>query len=417
MRAAAAPPLRWRGSEVSVLSPAAVRRVHYLNPLLGAFVFFLPVQIPIGASRYAPSDLFIVLYTILFISNIRVAARTWSIFHWGLILTFLVGTLLTGLHNGHLNSYVAMNKDAGLLLLLLTYAVITGAARSWGAMRQMLRVFIVACALHGALATISFLATKIAGHDYIPWLNYGGSRVAGMLVDPNAFGGLMAVALVIHATTFFSVEPIVRGFRGYLALAFLSLALVLTLSRSAWIGFAISLLLVMAVRPRIGVGLLATAGAGIALLFLLVGPDRATSILAIADRPNTAYQRIEQIDEAIPMLATSPFVGTGLGSFREQHGWIIHDTAIWMLTEFGVLGIIVYLGLILWYAIVGFIALSRTSGATRCLVLGLLCAHLCMLGVSVGIEAFYQRHWWLVMALLASSFALVTEKHVNTATV
>jgi hypothetical protein len=29
-----------------------------------------------------------------------------------------------------------------------------------------------------------------------------------------------------------------------------------------------------------------------------------------------------------------------------------------------------------------------------------------MPGVSAGIEALYQRHWWLVMAMLASSWVL-----------
>jgi hypothetical protein len=30
-----------------------------------------------------------------------------------------------------------------------------------------------------------------------------------------------------------------------------------------------------------------------------------------------------------------------------------------------------------------------------------------MFGLAMGIEAFYQRHWWLVMGLIGSSFSLV----------
>jgi hypothetical protein len=29
-----------------------------------------------------------------------------------------------------------------------------------------------------------------------------------------------------------------------------------------------------------------------------------------------------------------------------------------------------------------------------------------MFGLAMGIEAFYQRHWWLVLALIASSYSL-----------
>jgi len=29
-----------------------------------------------------------------------------------------------------------------------------------------------------------------------------------------------------------------------------------------------------------------------------------------------------------------------------------------------------------------------------------------MLGVAMGIEAFYQRHWWLIFSLIASSYSL-----------
>jgi hypothetical protein len=38
--------------------------------------------------------------------------------------------------------------------------------------------------------------------------------------------------------------------------------------------------------------------------------------------------------------------------------------------------------------------------------LALLLAHAAMLGVAMGIEAFYQRHWWLIFSLIASSYSL-----------
>jgi hypothetical protein len=46
-------------------------------------------------------------------------------------------------------------------------------------------------------------------------------------------------------------------------------------------------------------------------------------------------------------------------------------------------------------------------------VLALLLAHAAMLGVAMGIEAFYQRHWWLVMALIASAYSLTLRPAVK----
>jgi len=43
-----------------------------------------------------------------------------------------------------------------------------------------------------------------------------------------------------------------------------------------------------------------------------------------------------------------------------------------------------------------------TRDPARTFALALLSAHGAMLGLSVGIEALYQRHWWLVLALGAA---------------
>jgi hypothetical protein len=33
-----------------------------------------------------------------------------------------------------------------------------------------------------------------------------------------------------------------------------------------------------------------------------------------------------------------------------------------------------------------------------------------MIGVAMGIEAFYQRYWWLVLSLIGSAHALSSER-------
>jgi putative inorganic carbon (hco3(-)) transporter len=55
----------------------------------------------------------------------------------------------------------------------------------------------------------------------------------------------------------------------------------------------------------------------------------------------------------------------------------------------------------------GWFAYRFAPASQQPLVLALLLAHAAMLGLAMGIEAFYQRHWWLIFSLIASSYALV----------
>jgi hypothetical protein len=77
-----------------------------------------------------------------------------------------------------------------------------------------------------------------------------------------------------------------------------------------------------------------------------------------------------------------------------------------MLSEFGLMGLTVFAGFMLWFILRGREALRLADPAAQPLILALISAHVGMLGVSAGIEALYQRHWWLVMAMLASSWVL-----------
>ena len=76
----------------------------------------------------------------------------------------------------------------------------------------------------------------------------------------------------------------------------------------------------------------------------------------------------------------------------------MHNTALWFLSDLGLIGLAVFLALVVSVAVRLFSALPVASGELRPMVLALLCGHVVMAGVSLGIEAFYQRHWWLVFA-------------------
>jgi putative inorganic carbon (HCO3(-)) transporter len=78
-----------------------------------------------------------------------------------------------------------------------------------------------------------------------------------------------------------------------------------------------------------------------------------------------------------------------------RHKVIIHNTAIWMLSELGIVGLIVFVGLCTKIALLLTSRIRTGSPPVRTLALALLAAHAAMFGLSLGIEAFYQRSWWL----------------------
>ena len=126
----------------------------------------------------------------------------------------------------------------------------------------------------------------------------------------------------------------------------------------------------------------------------------------MATRPPGIEIRLDTTAEAVDMFAQSPIFGIGVGRFFETRGRIIHNTPLWILTEFGLVGFAIFVGFVSSVLYRGWRAFRLAPDSERALVLGLVLAHVAMLGLSFGIEAFYQRHWWIVMALIGSAYSV-----------
>jgi O-antigen ligase len=284
---------------------------------------------------------------------------------------------------------------------------LTSAATSWAAIRSLLRIFVIAVTLNAAVAVCAFIA-----HFSPLWLNYGSERVSGMLLDPNAFGGLLMVAVVLQGVTQQGGQPLIEGVPGWIASVILAVGLILTLSRSAWMGLGLAVVVIALARPKRVVLWGALALLAVGAVYLILGQESGSRELALAQRENTAMQRVDQVRQGWAMFSEHPILGAGLGAFDRDkdpgtpHATLIHNTSIWMLSEFGLMGLTVFAGFMLWFILRGREALRLADPAAQPLILALISAHVGMLGVSAGIEALYQRHWWLVMAMLASSWVL-----------
>src|SRR5262249_2104716 len=108
------------------------------------------------------------------------------------------------------------------------------------------------------------------------------------------------------------------------------------------------------------------------------------------------------------------FFGRGLGSFRIATGYVAHNSAMWFLADFGIVGFTALLAFLLWFFTRAWFAYRFAPERERPLALALLLAHTAMAGLAMGIEAFYQRHWWLIFALIASSYSLALRQKRKT---
>jgi hypothetical protein len=131
------------------------------------------------------------------------------------------------------------------------------------------------------------------------------------------------------------------------------------------------------------------------------------SVQSNFSRESSNVERWDTLTHGLEMWRQSPFLGAGLGVFHAKssmwagHAQVIHSTPLWILAEFGLLGVAVF-GWAFFLLARHAIRFGRTQPARRILLLLLLTFSI----FSLAHEIFYQRIFWLVLgAVLARPFA------------
>jgi putative inorganic carbon (hco3(-)) transporter len=387
-----------------------VRRFGLMGWLMAGYLICLPIQFrsPFGL-RVAPSDLFLLLTLLLGFARLKVIRPTVSVWHYALLAVFAVATFVAVLRNGHVTSYAVLQKDLGMLVLFAGYLVLVQQASSWERIRSMLRIFIFGVTVQNAFGIFVYFSGL-----HLSFVNDYSSRLSGMLIDPNAYGGLLCVTFAVHALTYYRDRPLVPGLLGLFTTFSLAVGILLTFSRSAWIGMVMVLLVVILLRVTVAIRIFAMLGVAVGSVVLYKGAAYIATIQQMATRTSPIEARLDFINTGLGLFAHSPWFGVGLGTFDETYNAIIHNTLVWVLTEFGLIGFGVLLGFILWFVQKGWQAHRLARPEHKPLILGLLLAHAAMLGLSLGIEALYQRHWWFVLAMLAASFTAAKGEETTT---
>jgi putative inorganic carbon (HCO3(-)) transporter len=381
------------------------RRTRILTLLVTGYVALLPYQFEVGKRmNFAPADCLLLLILLLAAGQLKYRKPAWTVWHLGIVTTFAVGSLVAALSFGQLSSYEWVNKDAGLILPFLSYAAITTAVIEWEDLRRILRIFTLSVMFENFLAVGAFLGAYFFGIAN-PFARYG-PRLSGMLLDPNAYGGLLVVALVVCEGASWGQAPLFKRPTLWMARITLALGILFTFSRSAWTGLGFALVLFCAIRPAVAVRTIGAGLIGAPLLMLGMGRHFWPFFQEMASRPQQVQQRFDLIERALQSFARDPWLGGGLGSFRLGAGEVAHNSAMWFLADFGVLGLAALIGFLAWFFAKGWFSYRLAPEREKPLALALLLAHAAMLGLAMGIEAFYQRHWWLVFGLIASSYCI-----------
>ena len=369
--------------------------------LLG-YVALLPYQWAATLhARLGIADACLAAYLIFNASRIRLRTEAWRIWHFALLLVFAVGLLVSAAREGTVTPYQYLNKEFGLLTLFAAYAMITSEVESWRQLRQVMRVYVLGVTLQNVVALAALLASYVAKMQF-SFINYDNERLSGFLYDPNAYGGLLVVALAFNLVGSAGSVPVTRGFLRLFCNMTLALGIVFTFSRSAWMALVATWLVYLVLQPKLAAKTLGIVAAGLPLVAVLIGLG-LLSPKRMLDRPDTIQQRVGLINDSLVQFAKHPVFGMGLGEFRAAEGLIVHNTPLWFLADFGLVGLGVFIGFVAWFFVAGFKTYLLAPRDGKSYVVGLLAAHCGMLGLSMGIEGFYQRQWWLCFALIAAA--------------
>ncbi len=319
----------------------------------------------------------------------------------GLLAWFLVTLPQTYATLGTIPQAVLVNKILGLALLVASYWALLESLPSTRDVTRFLRWFCAVACVWNLAGLVGYGLEQWAGLKNLTV--YGDVRLTGFLVDPNAYGGFLVAALAVQiALTAAGRRSWKRGLElsGILSLF---VGVYLTYSRSAWLALAVGVCVLFWLAPRhekkrvAGIaGLLAVE---LAVLVFFTQAEVATQAT------REVASRLDVVEQASRSLLHSPLWGIGLGvapTLPGQNALIIHSTYFWLLAECGLIG----LGL---FAMLGlsvrrqFLTVRRAARPeVYAAAAALACGLAAWLGLMVGIEALYQRHFWLLAGVLGA---------------
>jgi O-antigen ligase len=381
---------------------------------LHAWLALMGIQVPGGfiIERFDLGDLTLlpVFIGVLLLSR-RIRIRRTSLDFWFicLVLVFAMGNLVSAIRLGYIDRAALVNKDIGLVVLLFCFYLPVWLIQSVRQLETAVRWFVLVNSAINAVMVCLGLFSLATGLP-VPFMN--GDRLVGLLLNPNAYGGFVAVLLALQLSLVLGKSPLL-GIPKQVQNAnciFLLLGVVLTVSRSSWIACAVMMLVLIAryVSPRAAISVAVLASVLYLIPTYLIPRQTVQGEIQQAQDMTTLQSRFDINRVALDMWDESPAtmtLGIGLGAFYALTGTsglgyaaIVHNSYLWVLVEMGIVGAAVLLGL-LWRVLRNVLRALKHSGPYQPLAWGVAAGIAGFLVWNLANEGMYQRHLWLLFAL------------------
>lgn len=334
---------------------------------------------------------------------------------WLALLTVVLTFALFGGYQsiGRMTSWALFNKYAGWFALLAYFFAGAAIAGWWGTAgtRFFLQAFALSACGITAFVFVSRLVDDLIAGTLMP---LGSIRISGLAENPNAFAFLAASALAIVLLLDWARRSR-RAWIAVLAAALLVDGVFVSLSRAGWLAgvvLTVSLTALRRARPAVVAAAFALAAviefAPGLLPNLRTGGDKLRDYIgqALQGSDVSSIDRVRIARDAIALWLESPVFGAGLGVFleREQKSdrvpkYVIHNSALWVLAEMGVVGLVAFLG----FAVAAVLALLARARGDPGRANVMPAVALAVLGVFVVMSIFhdllYQRLLWLIVGM------------------
>jgi len=183
----------------------------------------------------------------------------------------------------------------------------------------------------------------------------GLERVIGFAVDPNSFGGMLALVLALAAAQLVARRPVMRRWLLGALVAVMLLALLLTFSRAALLGLIIAAAYLATLRyRRLWWGIIAAALLGALLLFGLgyAGAFIERLVSGLQFRDQAQQMRLAEFRNAIAIIQRYPFFGIGFGQAPDLDLTAgVSSIYLAIAQRMGLVGLAAFLGIVAaWFA-------------------------------------------------------------------
>lgn len=362
-------------------------------------------------------------------------SRSRTLPHWLAACTVvLAASVAIGFfRSGHLSTWALGNKliGWGVLLAYLAGGLFVGTVLGTSGLRRFARWLIYACVGTGFLSV--FLSVVVVYSRLLPQ-ELTHFPVRGFVDNRNAFVFLQMGAMTLLLAHGWARTPFLGSREREILCGICGTVIVYSGSRSGLPAFAIvavAALVLRAISPgslirsvlyALACGLalelardvmiwimqlydatkvekMGAFGAGLPPLF--VNPPQL--ILHDTTAGSSDLQRLSSYWEAFELWLTAPVFGAGLGSALDasvaKHGTplIIHNTALWLLAETGIVGLAAFAGL--GWVMTRPLFPLRTGDDHACFRLAALLILVLFAIMSLAHEMLYQRVLWLMLGL------------------